>query len=396
MNVSIDVRHAGLPGIGRFARELASALHRRAQPDDAVLSLRRARPGGWLGRESLGPVEEGRGGGASITILSPPLGGLDEAELAVRLRHHHVGLHHSTHLSLPRLAGVPVVLTVHDVFPLTEPNHARSPLAAAYYRLALPWAVRHAAAVVAVSDYTADQVETVLGRRPEAVIAHGVDHAAWRCAGDAAGNAPSEIAGDPAPNAPTESAGNAAITAPTESVPPRPYLLYVGTAKRHKNLATLLLAHAGARDDRGHGLPELVLAGPTRAELQANGVTVGPGVTVLGRVADGRLPSLYSGAAAVAVPSRYEGFGLTALEAMAFGAPVVVADSPGLRDTVGDAAALVPPDEPAAWADALARAAADPALRAALIERGRQRAARYRWDDAADSYLALYREVLSR
>ena len=365
MKVSIDVRHAGLPGIGRFASELASALHRRAQPDDAVLSLRRPRPGGWLGRESLGPVEEGDGSGASITILSPPWGGLDEAELALRLRQHHVGLHHSTHLSLPRLAGVPVVLTVHDVFPLTEPNHARSPLAAAYYRMALPWAVRHAAAVVAVSDYTADQVETVLGRRPDAVIAHGVDHAAWRCAGD-------------------------------ESAPPRPYLLYVGTAKRHKNLATLLHAHAGARDDRGHGLPELVLAGPTRAELHASGVTVGPGVTVLGRVADGRLPALYAGAAAVAVPSRYEGFGLTALEAMAFGAPVVAADSPGLRDTVGDAAALVPPDAPAAWADALARTTADPALRAALIERGRQRAARYRWDDAADSYLALYRKVLSR
>jgi glycosyltransferase involved in cell wall biosynthesis len=81
---------------------------------------------------------------------------------------------------------------------------------------------------------------------------------------------------------------------------------------------------------------------------------------------------------------------------MAQGVPVVAADSPGLRDTVGDAAALVPATDPAAWADALARCVGDPLLRRTLVERGRAHAARFRWDDSADRYLALYRQVLGR
>ena len=366
LRISIDERHAGLPGIGRFSTELATALRRRSAGDEIVSLRRPRRSSGWLGGEAFTGHP-----GPTMTIASPPIGPLEQMELAVRLRQHRVQLHHSTHLSLPRLAGVPVVLTVHDLFPLTEPGHARSELASAYYRVALPWAVRRADAVVAVSPFTAAQLKEVLGRPADAVIAHGVDHSAWEPAAD----------------------GGAGLAS---GAPRRPYLLYVGTAKRHKNLGTLLAAHTGARDRHGGRLPELVLAGPTQAELVAAGHRPGEGVRALGRVPDRDLPALYAGAEAVAVPSLYEGFGLAALEAMSLGVPVVAADSPGLAETVGDAAVLVPATEPSAWADALARASGDPALRATLIERGRQQAARYRWDDAADSYLAVYREVLDR
>jgi glycosyltransferase involved in cell wall biosynthesis len=81
---------------------------------------------------------------------------------------------------------------------------------------------------------------------------------------------------------------------------------------------------------------------------------------------------------------------------MSSGVPVVAADSPGLAETVGDAAVLVPATDPSAWADALARATGDAALRTTLIERGRRHSARYRWDDAADAYLAVYRQVVDR
>ena len=382
MRISIDERHAGLPGIGRFSTELAAALRRRASADE-IVSLRRPRPTGWLGAAAFSG-----GPGSMLSIASPPVGPLEQVELALRLRQHRIQLHHSTHLSLPWLAGVPVVLTVHDLFPLTEPGHARSDWAAGYYRVALPWAVKRADAVVAVSDYTAAQIKEVLGRTVDAVIGHGVDHSAWRL---------------PASRAPLAATEPPASDGDTGASPPagghrsqRPYLLYVGTAKRHKNLGTLLAAHAGARDSRGERLPELVLAGPTEAELTAAGDRPGEGVRVLGRVPDRDLPALYAGAGAVAVPSLYEGFGLAALEAMALGVPVVAADSPGLADTVGDAAVLVAPRDPAAWADALARATGDPALRRTLVERGRTHSARFRWDDAADSYLALYRKVLER
>ena len=374
MRITVDARHAGLPGIGRFSVELTAALRRRAEADEDVMALVSRRPGGWLGGASLG-IPGGPGGpGHDLAVASEPFGLLEQLELPGLLARHHVQLHHATHLSLPVAVRIPTVLTVHDVHPLVHADHSRSAAARTYYRLAMPLAVRRARAVVAVSEYTAGEMARVLGREADIVIGHGVDHSAWAAVRPEVGVRP-------------EAAGR--------STPAPAYLLYVGTAKPHKNLATLLRAHAGGRDDRGRGLPDLVLAGPTLAELEA----VAPGasagrIRALGRVADADLPGLYAGAAVVAVPSRYEGFGLTALEAMYWGVPVVAADSPGLRDTVGDAALLVPTEDPRAWADALARAADDPEIRATLIQRGRARAGRFRWDDAADAYLALYRRLV--
>ncbi len=374
MRVTVDARHTGLPGIGRFSVELSAALRRRAAVDEEIVALVSRHPGGWLGDAGLGipggQTETPRLG-QDLAVSARPFGPLEQLELPWRLARQRVQLHHATHLSLPLAVRIPTVLTVHDVHPLVHAGHARSAAARSYYRLAMPLAVRRARAVVAVSDYTAQEISRVMGREADAVIGHGVDHSAWAPARSAAAAAPSP-------------AGQAAGGR---------YLLYVGTAKPHKNLVTLLRAQGGGRDDQG--LPELVLAGPTPAEVEA----IAPGasggrVRALGRVPDADLPGLYAGSAAVAVPSRYEGFGLTALEAMSWGVPVVAADSPGLRDTVGDAAILVPAEDPRAWADALARTVGDPVMRSALIQRGRARAGRFRWDDAADAYLALYRRLV--
>jgi len=173
-------------------------------------------------------------------------------------------------------------------------------------------------------------------------------------------------------------------------------VLYVGTAKPHKNLATLLAAHHALP---APAVPPLVLAGPTSAEIGGLRPRPAPGavrsgrLSILGRVPDAWLPSLYRDAAAVAVPSLYEGVGLAALEAMSFGVPVLAADSPGLRDTVGDAAALVPATEVGAWADALVRMSGTSALREVVVARGRERAAAHRWDDVAASYASVYASV---
>ncbi|HEV2370284.1 MAG TPA: glycosyltransferase, partial [Acidimicrobiales bacterium] len=185
-----------------------------------------------------------------------------------------------------------------------------------------------------------------------------------------------------------------------------PYVLYVGTAKPHKNLTTLLRAHAA-----NAALPPLVLAGPTGAEVEGTVVpaggasggglsaaSVGSRVRPLGRVPDAWLPTLYRGAAALAIPSRYEGVGLAALEAMSFGVPVVAADSPGLADTVGDAAVLVPTTDIGAWSDALAKVAGGGSLpwREVLTERGRQHVAGRRWDDVAAEYVRVYEAAAAR
>jgi glycosyltransferase involved in cell wall biosynthesis len=107
--------------------------------------------------------------------------------------------------------------------------------------------------------------------------------------------------------------------------------------------------------------------------------------------ADG--PLLYQGCAAFAFPSRYEGFGLPPLEAMACGAPVVVSTASSLPEVVGDAALQVAPDDEDGWAAALARLLSDAPLRANLRARGLAQAARFSWRRVAEETLAVYEQV---
>jgi glycosyltransferase involved in cell wall biosynthesis len=106
-------------------------------------------------------------------------------------------------------------------------------------------------------------------------------------------------------------------------------------------------------------------------------------------VAERDLPGLYRGARAFVLPSRYEGFGLTCLEAMACGTPVVAADRAALPETCGDAALLVDPDDPEAIAQAVVRAAGDEDVRPGLVEAGLRRAREFGWERTAAALDAL-------
>ena len=122
---------------------------------------------------------------------------------------------------------------------------------------------------------------------------------------------------------------------------------------------------------------------------------LGDAVQFVGGVDVAALPGLYQGSRAFVMPSLYEGFGLGALEAMACGAPVLAADAGALPEVVSDAGLLLPPTDPAAWADALERVLLDPALTAALRARGPAQAARFSWARAARETLAVYRVASS-
>jgi len=127
----------------------------------------------------------------------------------------------------------------------------------------------------------------------------------------------------------------------------------------------------------GRGI-DLVLAGSERSYLRGAG-----GPRRLGYVHEEHLPGLYAGARAFVMPSRYEGFGLPCLEAMASGTPVVAARSGALPETCGDGALLTDPDDANGFAEALLAAACDDTVRANLVEAGRRRAASFPWSRAA-------------
>jgi glycosyltransferase involved in cell wall biosynthesis len=157
----------------------------------------------------------------------------------------------------------------------------------------------------------------------------------------------------------------------------RPYVLTIATADRRKNLAALALA---ARRLADAGI-DLVWAGDDRPYFSASEAI--PGLRSLGYVDDTDLPGLYAGARAFVLPSRYEGFGLTCVEAMACGVPVVAAARAALTETCGDAALFVDPDDPGAVADALQLAVSDGAVRSRLRQSGLARSAELSWERTA-------------
>jgi len=227
----------------------------------------------------------------------------------------------------------------------------------AYQRAILPLIARRARVVLTVSEFSRDEIADLLGVEAT-VVPGGVD----------ARFVP-EL--DPQP-------ARAALGLT------RPYVLTVASRTARKNLAVLDLA---ARRLAEHGI-DLVAAGGDRPQFRPEEDR--GALRALGHVPDEHLPGLYAGAQAFVLPSLYEGFGLTCLEAMACGTPVVAADRAALPQTCGDAALLVDPTDPAAVADAVERAIND---RDAMAAAGVAQAARFSWDRTMEGLDAALRDV---
>jgi len=171
----------------------------------------------------------------------------------------------------------------------------------------------------------------------------------------------------------------------------RPYLLWVGTIEPRKNLPTLLDAF---RRIQPRDL-DLVLVGPIGWHEQLEGHTEGVAshVRQLGFVPAEDLPALYAGAELFCFPSVREGFGLPALEAMSQGTPVIASTGTAVEEVVGAGGVCVAPLDADAWADAVSALLDDPARRSELAAAARARASEFSWDRCAEQMAAVYHEV---
>jgi glycosyltransferase involved in cell wall biosynthesis len=174
------------------------------------------------------------------------------------------------------------------------------------------------------------------------------------------------------------------------------YVLAVGTVEPRKNFPALVAAFDAMAADESD--VALVIAGPDGwgvAELDEAVDRAGHGDRIrrLGWLEDTARRDLLAGAAALAYPSLYEGFGFPPLEAMQAGVPVVASTAGSLPEVLGDAAVLVDPADVDALAAALARVTGVEAVATDLVRRGRTRAAGYRWDRAAEAFVATYQRV---
>jgi glycosyltransferase involved in cell wall biosynthesis len=181
------------------------------------------------------------------------------------------------------------------------------------------------------------------------------------------------------------------------ALPPR-YLLHVGTIEPRKNLRRLVEAFGHAT--RSHRDVALVLAGaPGWGDVGLEEAIAAQGldgrVRLLGFVAEGDLPALYTGAQALVYPSLYEGFGLPPLEAMQCGCPVVTSNVSSLPEVVGDAGLQVEPTSVAELAQAIERVLDDSALRQRLRQAGLERAKLFTWRRTAEVTADVYEQVLA-
>lgn len=162
---------------------------------------------------------------------------------------------------------------------------------------------------------------------------------------------------------------------------PKPYLLYVGNQKPHKNVEGLVRGYAASKLSPN---ADLLLTGVLSHKVAAVATQCGvvDKVKSLGLVQESKLPSLYRGALALVMPSRYEGFGLPVVEAMASGIPVLSSDCTSLPEIGGDAVAYFSPDDPESLVQGL-NDLSDTEYRLRLRSAGLARAKRFRWESVA-------------
>jgi len=344
MRVLLDTTFAlrGPSGTGVYIERLAAALHAEGVDVLEVADERRPPPAG-------GGVGSARNAGhdAWWTQVALP-------------RHARAAGADVIHHPLPAHAGqapCPQVVTLHDLAFERLPE-CFAPAFRRWASLTHRRAARAADAVVCVSQTT----------RRDAMARWGLDGARIVVAPHGPGQAlPGAGAGAAAPPA----------------VPA--HFLYIGDDEPRKNLGLLLAAYARYRAAVGAGALDLVLAGRASPPRQ-------PGVRC-DRGPD--LQALLRESASLVHPALHEGFGLTVLEAMHAGVPVIAARSPGIAETCAEAALYVDPHDAEGLAHALARIAADPALRATLAAAGRERAAAFSWRTSARAHIEAYTLSLS-
>jgi len=375
LDIVIDGRRVRDFGIGTYIRSLIHALGRIDAANHYTVVT--------------GPGEVRTWGALPGNFRIAVYGGddhayLDHVRFPLFLRRLKPDLVHIPLNRVPLLMMRPYVVTIHDMVNLYYSEKAISPLHMSLRRFRFRRGLTRASRVIAVSEATKRDMETLLGVPADRVTR--------------VYNAP-----DPGFLGRDAAASEEERRRVMERYQiDRPFLLYAGAIRQHKNIPRLVEAFAVLREQLAshavYGDLGLVIIGDTISQYPAVRQAVlrskmEHAVRFLGFVPFETLRCFYEAAAAFVFPSRHEGFGLPPLEAMACGTPVVTSNVSSLPEVAGDAAMLVNPGNVFDIARGIREVLTDEPLRSELIHRGRAQAARFSWERSAQQVLEIYQDV---
>lgn len=308
-------------------------------------------------------------------VVDAPIYGLREQFLVARAARGS-DLLHVPHYNIPITYRGPMVVTIHDLTHVTHPAFGRTAKSRLYARPIMKMAVKKASQVFTVSEHSRRQIVERLDAPAEKVTV--------------------TYPGVSSQFRPVERTSARARVRTALQVE-RPYLLFVGNLKPHKNLKTLIRAFAllHARHRIEH---LLVVLGSDRKNGQAvleecNKPELNGAVRNIPWAPQELMPHLYSAADSFVMPSTSEGFGSPVLEAMACGTPVACSNATSLPEVGGDAVVYFDPYSVKEMAEAVDKVISSPSLQAELREKGLKRAAKFTWEECARKHLEVYRRV---
>jgi len=358
VRLTVDLRMFRHSGIGRYLRNLLPPLLPLLDADHVrVLGSRdlfASAP--WLSDPRIELFT------TSAAIYSP-----QEQLLSLRGAYRDTDLLWVPHYNAPLWHSGRMVLTIHDIAPIALPQILGNALKRGYARLLIQRAIQQATAILCVSNFTLAELTRLGVPAEKLTVTHPGLDSAWP------------------------------LSAPPHREPDGiPYLLFVGNIKPNKNLGLLLRAFASIQ----HRVPfRLVLAGRIKglgtadsAVLQ-QAASLGDRARFTGEIDDATLQSLYAGAAALVLPSLYEGFGLPLLEAMQLGCPVLASSAASLPEVGGDAALYFDPHSVSDLAACLLQVS-DSAAMDSLRARGRLRVTHFSFARCAQQTAAVINRLL--
>ncbi len=384
MKIAIDARWIfnEISGIGAHTRELIRHIAREDHSNSYLLifSDRTLAERTWVESE-LSDKPNFRPEIVPWSVFSPH----SQLMLPSRLARHHIEVFHSTNYMIPlscfprgRVGKIRCVATIHDLIPLlfpgATPRALKTRLFPIYRRLMLEIGAR-ADRIIAVSEASRSDIVQHLNipaarHNSVKVIYNGVSTIFI-----------------PAPTPPSQ------VVDPTQ---PRT-ILYVGRSDPYKNLPLLIEAFSEARQKATFPIQLKILGPPDprypEASTRVKELGLEASVVWVGYQASAALVKAYQDAAAVVLPSQYEGFGLPVVEAMASGTPMICSDISVLKEIGGQAAFYTPLGNRTELANGLLRVLTDTELRRTMIQRGLEQARLFTWTRAARQTIDLYTEL---